>query len=123
MKPLSRRRLLASLVVLGAGATGLRFGGAHAAAPRVIDVTAQRFRFTPAQIALKAGEPVVLAVRSLDFPHGFNIPDLNVRRDLIPGRITRIDVRIAKPGIVDFLCDNFCGEGHELMHGRLVVTG
>jgi cytochrome c oxidase subunit 2 len=24
--------------------------------------------------------------------------------------------------VIDFVCDNFCGEGHEDMHGRFVVT-
>ena len=26
-----------------------------------------------------------------------------------------------KPGVYDFLCDNFCGDEHETMHGRMIV--
>jgi cytochrome c oxidase subunit 2 len=24
--------------------------------------------------------------------------------------------------VIDFVCDNFCGDGHEAMHGRFVVS-
>ncbi len=66
---------------------------------------------------------MLLLVQSLDFPHGFNVPDLKLRRDLVPGQVVRIELQApASAGTLDFLCDNFCGEGHETMHGRFVVT-
>ena len=89
---------------------------------REIEITARRFRFEPNEIPLKAGERVVLLIRSIDFVHGFNAPDLNIRSDLMPGRITRIELQVKAPGVVDFLCDNFCGDDHETMHGRFIVT-
>ena len=42
---------------------------------------------------LKAGERVVVAIRSLDFVHGMNIPDLGMRLDLVPGRVTRLELQ------------------------------
>jgi heme/copper-type cytochrome/quinol oxidase subunit 2 len=27
----------------------------------------------------------------------------------------------APPGSYDFVCDNFCGDHHEEMHGRMIV--
>ncbi len=130
-KPLSRRATLQCM--LGLTSIGLTTAPllaglsqtAHAQdtlVPRQINMTAQRFKFTPAEIPLKAGERVVLAIKSLDFIHGMHIPDLGVRVDLPPGQITRIEIQPQHSGIIDFLCDNFCGGGHEDMQGRFIVS-
>jgi cytochrome c oxidase subunit 2 len=109
-----RHLLLAAAVGVGVGA--------RAQAPREIEITAQRFKFTPNQIPLKAGEPVVLLIRSLDFAHGFFVPELNLRTDLMPGRVTRLALTPKAAGEIAFLCDNFCGDGHEGMDGHFLVT-
>jgi cytochrome c oxidase subunit 2 len=114
--------MLVGTLTLGATAmAGMRWAKA-ADAPREIEVVAKRFQFTPNEIPLKAGERVVIAVRSLDFMHGFKVPGLNVRADLVPGKVTRIELQPTAAGTLDFLCDNFCGEGHEEMHGRFIVS-
>jgi cytochrome c oxidase subunit 2 len=87
-----------------------------------INVVAQRFHYTPDEITLKRGKPVVLAIRSLDFVHGFKVPELGLRVDLPPGRVTEVRLTPQKTGKFDFLCDNFCGSGHEEMSGRIVVV-
>ncbi|MCY4753312.1 cupredoxin domain-containing protein [Pelomonas aquatica] len=109
-----RRRQLLLLAAVGMGA--------RAQAPREIEITAQRFRFTPNVIPLKAGEPVVLLIRSLDFAHGFFVPDLKLRTDLMPGRVTRLALTPQVAGQLAFLCDSFCGDGHEGMDGHFIVT-
>src|SRR3569623_3372447 len=76
--------------------------------PQVVKIVAQRFHYTPNEFRVKAGVPVVLEFTSLDFVHGFFMPDLNVRADLPPGMVTRVNVAPAKAGTYDFLCDNFC---------------
>ncbi|HNB64350.1 MAG TPA: cupredoxin domain-containing protein [Rhodocyclaceae bacterium] len=123
MKTWTRRRLLGGTLSLGAATLleGLAGRNAVADPPPVIDVEARRFRFTPAEIPLKAGQAVELAIRSVDFVHGFSLPDLGLRTDLPPGRVTRVALPPLPPGTYDFLCDNFCGDGHEEMHGRLIV--
>ena len=118
----SRRRILQTAVAV-AGATLVRGGVAQdAAAPRVIELTARRFTYIPNEIALKVGERVVIAISSIDFVHGMNLPDLHMRLDLVPGRITKLELQPKTPGVIDFVCDNFCGDGHEEMHGRFVVS-
>ena len=118
----SRRRILQAAVAV-AGATLVRAGVAQdAAAPRVIELTARRFTYIPNEIALKVGERVVIAISSIDFVHGMNLPDLHMRLDLVPGRITKLELQPKTPGVIDFVCDNFCGDGHEEMHGRFVVS-
>lgn len=123
MNSSSRRRLLLQGSLAALGGLLARAGLAQAAGePRTIDLTARRFVYEPSEIALKAGERVVIAIRSLDFVHGMNIPDLGMRLDLMPGRVTRLELQPKAPGVIDFVCDNFCGDGHEEMHGRFVVS-
>ncbi len=88
---------------------------------QVVRLTAKRFNFTPNEIVVKKGRPVVLEISSLDFVHGFNVPDLKLRADLPPGQVTRVRFTPDRVGEYPFVCDNFCGEGHEEMHGRIVV--
>jgi cytochrome c oxidase subunit 2 len=117
---LSRRVVLQGLLA-GAGAALVRASAAQPAEPRVIEMVARRFAYEPNEIVLKAGERVIIAIRSLDFVHGMNIPDLDRRLDLVPGKITRLELQPQAPGEIEFVCDNFCGDGHETMHGRFVV--
>lgn len=98
-----------------------RGGAINQVKERVIKVVAQRFSFTPSEIVLKTGEPVRLEFTSLDFVHGFNIPDLKIRADLPPGQVTTVHLLPKKAGVYEFLCDNFCGAEHEGMHGKILV--
>ena len=88
----------------------------------VIQVTAERFKFTPAVIQLKVGEPVVLELTSLDRKHGFQVPDLKIDETIEPGKVTRIRIVPDKPATYDFHCSVFCGSGHEEMAGQIVVS-
>ncbi len=124
MKSAPRRRLLARALAGAVGALGgtALIGAARAQAPREIELVARRFQFTPAEIALKRDETVVIALTAIDFVHGFSVPDLGLRADLMPGRVVRVTLKPTKTGTLDFLCDNFCGAGHEEMHGRFIVS-
>ena len=119
---MARGAVLAALPVLGLGLADRR-AQAQAGEPQVVKLVAQRFHYTPNEFQVKAGQPVVLEFTSLDFVHGFHMPDLKLRTDLPPGVITRLRFTVDKPGAYDFLCDNFCGDKHEEMGGRMVVTG
>lgn len=88
---------------------------------RIVKLIAQRFHYTPNEIQLKPGEAVQLEITSLDFIHGLSIPDLKLRTDLPPGRVTKLLVQFDKAGSYDFLCDNFCGNDHEEMSGKFIV--
>ena len=94
-----------------------------AAAPRVISMRARRFVFIPDKLALKPGETVVLAITAEDVIMGFSAPDFSVRADLPPGKA--VEVRLTAPkkrGTYTFLCDIFCGSGHESMSGTISVA-
>jgi cytochrome c oxidase subunit 2 len=92
-----------------------------AASPRVIRIVAKKFDFTPGEIHVKKGEHVVLELVSADRKHGFKVPELGIRADIIPETPTRVEITPQKPGRYTFACDIFCGEGHEDMNGTLVV--
>ena len=89
---------------------------------QVIKITARRFEYTPREVTLKKGVPVILELTTEDILMGFNAPDLGARADIVPGRTVRLRVVPTKAGKVDFLCDVFCGSGHEEMNGLITVV-
>ena len=116
----NRRAFLASAVATafaGAAAVGM-------AAPRVrtIKVVAKKWDFVPNVIKVKKGESIVLKFTAPEVPMGFNLPDFNVRTDIVPGKVATLKLAPDKAGTFTFLCDIFCGEGHETMAGQLVVS-
>jgi cytochrome c oxidase subunit 2 len=118
----SVKRIAACALVL---ASVLAFGiAAESAMPkeRTIRITAKRFNYAPGEVTLKKGVPVVLEFTSLDVVMGFNLPDFNVRADILPGTVTRLRLVPDKTGTFVFLCDVFCGVGHEEMNGRVTVV-
>ena len=89
---------------------------------QVIQITAKRCEYSPKEISLKKGVPVVLEFTSLDRLHGFDCPGLGIRMDIRPGKVNRLRVVPDKVGTFPFHCDNFCGSGHEGMRGTITVT-
>jgi cytochrome c oxidase subunit 2 len=92
-----------------------------APAPRRIEVTAKRFEFTPAELVLERGAPVLLQLRALDRAHGFWAPELGIKVRLEPGQTVEVPFTPAKAGTFGFHCFVFCGSGHEEMTGSIVV--
>jgi cytochrome c oxidase subunit 2 len=122
MKPSKLLVVAACLLVVAlvAGAAGVQALAGQAG--QVIKVTAKRYEYNPSVITLKKGVPVTLEFTSLDLPHGFNCPDLKIRTDIMPGKVNRVHFVPQKTGTFACHCDIFCGEGHEDMAGKIVVT-
>jgi len=116
-----RRRLLAACA--GTALAGASFAACVLAQPaaQVVRITARKFVFLPGQITLKKGVPVVLEFVSPEVVMGFSAPDFKVRTDIIPGQVARVRLLPQQIGTFEFLCDIFCGEGHEGMHGTITV--
>ncbi|TAL94500.1 MAG: cytochrome c oxidase subunit II [Paraburkholderia sp.] len=117
---IARRRWL--LVAAAGGAAALARLDAKADGPRVIKVHARKFVFTPNRIELAPNEKVIFELTAQDIIMGFSIPQLGVRADVPPGATVRLPAQAGTAGNVEFLCDIFCGSGHETMNGTLVVT-
>jgi cytochrome c oxidase subunit II len=90
--------------------------------PRVIRVVAKKFSYEPGEITLKLNEPVVFQLTSADVVMGFSVPDFGVRATILPGQVTELRMTPDKAGEFTFLCDVFCGSGHENMEGTLKVV-
>jgi len=108
------------VLALAASAAGVRAQAEEAG--QVIKITAKRFEYNPNEITVKKGAPVTLEFTSLDRLHGFSCPDLGIRTDIPPGKASRVRFVPEKTGTFDFHCDIFCGEGHENMTGKIIVT-
>ena len=115
-------RILAGGAALGIASIAT-YVAAQPAQPKekIIRVDAKRFDYTPSQLTLKKGEAVILELTSSDVLMGFNLPDFNLRADVIPDKVTRVRFVPDKAGSFTFLCDVFCGSKHEEMNGRLTV--
>jgi cytochrome c oxidase subunit 2 len=91
-------------------------------APRRIEVSVKRFGYTPAEITLKKGEPVVLALTTQDVTHGLEFKELNLNTKVAKGKPSELAFTPDKVG--DFVghCSVFCGSGHGSMTLTLHVT-
>lgn len=90
--------------------------------PRTIEITAKRFAFSPSEITLKKGEPVVLILKSADVAHGLRFRELNVDVKTRAGGTAQVQFTPEKTG--DFIgqCSVFCGSGHSSMKMKLHVV-
>jgi len=109
--------------LLLAGAAGALLAAFSARSQeKVVRIKARKFSYSPSQVTLKKGVPVTLEFTTEDVAMGFNAPDLNVRTDILPGQTSRVRFTPEKTGTFVFLCDLFCGDGHEKMSGKLKVV-
>lgn len=112
----------AILTVIVAIVSVVLTGASAAQSPRRIDIQAKRFQYTPNEITVKKGEPVVLVFHSEDVTHGFKLKEFNIKVD-IPKKGT-VEVALTPNVTGDFVgqCAHFCGEGHGGMKLTIHVT-
>lgn len=92
------------------------------AQPRVVNITAKRFEFSPSQITLKKGETVKLVLATQDVTHGFYLKPLKIDEVIEPGKTTEVTVTPQVAGTFTTICDHFCGVNHGNMKMTIVVT-
>ena len=114
---------LPAFVILLALACAAGAGALQPTERRVIRVTAERFTFTPSEIAVTAGEEIELRLTSDDTAHGFRIEgtDVNVTIPKRGGKELVVAFTAPGPGRYTFECNRMCGAGHDFMRGILVV--
>ena len=126
------RHFRASLLSVGALAAlaavpgpGSRARGAQQPeTPRqIIEISAERFTFTPSEIKVKAGTMLEIRLRSDDTAHGFRIVGTDVDLELPKrGRGVATAMFTPKAGRYTFECARLCGAGHEFMRGVIVAS-
>ena len=96
---------------------------AAAQSPRRVEVIARRFAFSPSELTLKKGEPVILVLKSADVSHGVRFRELNVEVKAPKGREGEVQFTPELTG--DFVghCSVFCGTGHGSMTLTIHVNG
>jgi cytochrome c oxidase subunit 2 len=87
-----------------------------------VELAVSKFEFSRAEIHARRGRALTIALTATDFLHGFAVPELGPRTDCSPGRTVELAFTPERAGRFTYLSDNFCGEGHDRMHGVLIVT-
>jgi cytochrome c oxidase subunit 2 len=75
---------------------------------------------TANEIHLPVGRPVHIKLDSKDVIHSFWIPELDGKRDMVPGHPTSTWIKADEPGVYTGQCAEFCGYQHA--HMRFIVT-
>lgn len=106
--------------------------------PKIIQISAKNYEFSPVEIRVRKGERVELQVHSVDETHGIKIdiyPEGSTDKEA-PGLVfdhpeqngkaeKNIDQYLgfvaAEPGTYEFKCAKLCGYGHGRMQGKLIV--
>ena len=108
-------------IALAAVAPKANLAGA-AVNPKVIEISAKKFQFTPSEITLKKGEPVILRLTSTDRVHGFMSRPFKIDTDIPPNKATDVAVTPATAGNFTIICDHYCGTGHSNMKMKVTVV-
>lgn len=85
-------------------------------------MVAKMWSFTPDKIYIPVGSDVDFYLTSNDVVHGFNIAEKNVNLMAIFGGVGKTTVHFDKPGVYNIVCHEYCGIGHQFMHGQVIVN-
>ena len=81
---------------------------------------ARMWSFKPI-IKLKKGQTYRLHLSSVDLQHGFSLQPLNMNFQILPGYDHVLTLTPTSSGIFSVICNEFCGIGHHVMTGRIIV--
>jgi cytochrome c oxidase subunit 2 len=70
---------------------------------------------------VEINRPVKLIMTSEDVIHSFYVPAFRIHTDLIPGRYTSQWFTPTQVGTFRLMCSEYCGTGHSVMGGEIVV--
>ena len=119
---MNRKMLVAVLALFTIGAIVVSRDSAAQATPQRIEIVARRFGFTPSEVTLKKGVPVVLVLTSADVNHGLKVQELNLVLKANKGESKELQFTPAVAGTFAGQCSVFCGTGHGSMKMVFHVT-
>jgi len=82
---------------------------------------AQMWAWLPV-LKLHEGAEYTLHLSSVDVNHGFNLFPLNVNFQVVPGYDYGLRVTPTASGEFEIICNEFCGVGHHMMVGKVIVV-
>lgn len=83
-------------------------------------VLAMQFQWTPI-LELRRGQTYHVYVSSADVQHGLSIQPVNMNFQVVPGYVTVLTLTPTTSGVYTIVCNQYCGLGHQLMAGRILV--
>jgi len=97
--------------------------GVHQTAPGRYEVVmlGMAWAFQPSEVRIPAGSEVTFVATTTDVVHGLHVEGTRVNFMLIPGQISRVTYTFEEPGEHLIICHEYCGVGHHLMYGRVIV--
>jgi cytochrome c oxidase subunit 2 len=72
-------------------------------------------------LQLEQGAEYTLHLSSVDVNHGFNLYPFNINFQVVPGYDYGLRVTPTEAGDFRIVCNEFCGVGHHLMVGKVLV--
>lgn len=84
-------------------------------------VIGSAWRFEPAELRVPTGVEILFTATATDVIHGFNIEGTRLNMMLVPGQVSRNTYTFREPGEYLLICHEYCGLGHHLMAGRIIV--
>lgn len=78
------------------------------------------WQWTPI-LRLKVGQTYRLHISSPDLQHGFSLLPLNMNFHVLPGYDHVLTLTPTRKGEYPIICNEFCGVGHHLMTGKIIV--
>jgi cytochrome c oxidase subunit 2 len=66
--------------------------------------------------------PIVLDMTATDVLHSFYVPSFRIKRDTVPGMVTRVNFTATKTGDFKIYCTEFCGTDHSRMRATVRVV-
>jgi cytochrome c oxidase subunit 2 len=76
---------------------------------------------TANELHLPVGVPIRIELTSGDVIHAFWVARFGWKRDMIPGRLNVLPVRVDQPGTYEGACAEYCGQQHAWMRIRVVA--
>lgn len=86
-----------------------------------IEMTAERFHFTPDVVHVRQGTLVTLRIKAVDGTHGFRAGAFGIDETIQENETKLVTFYASKQGEYDFQCSHLCGIGHLGMTGKVVV--
>ena len=88
---------------------------------QTVALSAERFRFVPDVIHVRAGTLLHLEVTSHEGTHGFEVSRFGIDQTVEEGTTREIELYVGEKGEYPFRCSHFCGLGHFGMKGTIIA--
>lgn len=97
----------------------------------VVNVFSQQFawnftypeadKHSAAELHVPVGKQIEFKMHAFDVIHSFWVPEWRIKKDNVPGIVTRAIITPDKEGTYQLVCTELCGFGHTTMRAKVVV--